>query len=202
MANLIWQLATKPEARDTRGRGVAPSPRRTRQERRHHVAARQGGHRHRRQQRDRQGDRARAGQGRSATSSSTTLCIRRRPKRWSEQIAALGDTAIGVEADVSKVADLQALIDTAVAKFGRLDIMVNNAGVETRTSVLDTTEDAVRPSAGDQPQERVLRHADRRQADDRSRAAADGSSTSLRCTRTGRCRATPPTACPRAACGC
>ena len=38
-------------------------------------------------------------------------------------------------------ADLQALVDAAVAKFGRLDIMVNNAGVETRTSVLDTTEE-------------------------------------------------------------
>ena len=33
------------------------------------------------------------------------------------------------------------LVDAAVAKFGRLDIMVNNAGVETRTSVLDTTEE-------------------------------------------------------------
>jgi glucose 1-dehydrogenase len=57
------------------------------------------------------------------------------------EIAALGDASIGVQADVSKVADLQALIDAAVAKFGRVDIMVNNAGVETRTSVLDTTED-------------------------------------------------------------
>jgi glucose 1-dehydrogenase len=57
------------------------------------------------------------------------------------EIAALGDTSIGVEADVSSVRELQTLIDTAVAKFGRLDIMVNNAGVETRTSVLDTTED-------------------------------------------------------------
>jgi glucose 1-dehydrogenase len=56
------------------------------------------------------------------------------------QVAALGDQAIGVEADVSKVADLQKLINAAVQKFGRLDVMVNNAGVETRTSVLDTTE--------------------------------------------------------------
>jgi glucose 1-dehydrogenase len=46
-----------------------------------------------------------------------------------------------VEADVSKVADLQMLVDTAVKTFGKLDIMVNNAGIESRTSVLDTTED-------------------------------------------------------------
>ena len=57
-----------------------------------------------------------------------------------KQVAALGDQAIGVEADVSKVADLQKLINAAVEKFGRVDIMVNNAGVETRTSVLNTTE--------------------------------------------------------------
>ena len=56
------------------------------------------------------------------------------------QIVALGDQAIGVEADVSKVADLQRLIDTTVKELGRVDIMVNNAGVETRTSILDTTE--------------------------------------------------------------
>ncbi len=57
------------------------------------------------------------------------------------QIATLGEQAIGVDADVSRVDQLQTLIDATVAKFGRVDIMVNNAGVETRTSVLDTTED-------------------------------------------------------------
>jgi glucose 1-dehydrogenase len=57
-----------------------------------------------------------------------------------KQIGASGGRAIGVKADVSKVAELQALVDAAVKAFGRLDIMVNNAGVETRTSLLDTTE--------------------------------------------------------------
>ena len=57
-----------------------------------------------------------------------------------QQVAALGDQAIGVEADVSKIADLQKLINAAVKKFGRLNIMINNAGVETRTSILDTTD--------------------------------------------------------------
>jgi len=57
-----------------------------------------------------------------------------------QQIAKLGGQSIGVEADVSKLADLQKLVDTAASRFGRLDVMVNNAGIETRTSVLDTTE--------------------------------------------------------------
>jgi glucose 1-dehydrogenase len=56
------------------------------------------------------------------------------------QVSALGDQSIGVAADVSKVDDLHKLIDSAVKAFGRVDVMVNNAGVESRTSILDTTE--------------------------------------------------------------
>jgi glucose 1-dehydrogenase len=33
------------------------------------------------------------------------------------------------------------MVDTAISAYGRLDIMVNNAGIETRTGILDTTED-------------------------------------------------------------
>ena len=91
----------------------------------------------------------------------------RRPRTSRSRSRRSGDVAIGVEADVSKVNDLQTLVDAAVKQFGRLDIMVNNAGVETRTSVLDTTEAAVREGARDQPEERVLRHAARGEADDR-----------------------------------
>jgi len=57
-----------------------------------------------------------------------------------QQVRDLGDRAIGVKADVSQVAELEFLLAATVKEFGRVDIMVNNAGVETRTSILDTTE--------------------------------------------------------------
>jgi len=64
-----------------------------------------------------------------------------RADELSKEVMDLGDQVLAVDADVSKVSDLQKLVDAAVKKFGRLDIMVNNAGIETRTSILDTTEE-------------------------------------------------------------
>src|SRR5215467_2630818 len=57
-----------------------------------------------------------------------------------QEIGRSGGQAIAVQGDVTQLADIQRLIDQAVQAFGRLDIMVNNASVETRTSLLDSTE--------------------------------------------------------------
>ena len=45
------------------------------------------------------------------------------------EIAATGAEIVGVQGDVSKRADAEKIIDEAVAKFGRVDVLCNNAGV-------------------------------------------------------------------------
>jgi glucose 1-dehydrogenase len=57
-----------------------------------------------------------------------------------QEVTAAGGKGQIAQGDVALVADLQRLVDASVASFGKLDVMVNNAGMETRTSILDTTE--------------------------------------------------------------
>jgi NAD(P)-dependent dehydrogenase (short-subunit alcohol dehydrogenase family) len=42
----------------------------------------------------------------------------------------LGDNAIGVQTDVSKAADVETMVETAMTTFGKLDVLFNNAGID------------------------------------------------------------------------
>ena len=42
---------------------------------------------------------------------------------------SLGDRCIALQVDVSRSADVKRLVEAAVARFGRLDVMFNNAGI-------------------------------------------------------------------------
>jgi len=52
-----------------------------------------------------------------------------RLNRIVKDISAAGGTAISVAADVTRRPEVEALVKGAVASFGRVDVMVNNAGV-------------------------------------------------------------------------
>lgn len=55
-------------------------------------------------------------------------------------IEAAGGTAVAVGADVTQQADVEALVGSAIEHFGRLDIVVNNAGIYQFAKIEDTTE--------------------------------------------------------------
>ena len=66
----------------------------------------------------------------------------------SENLAAIsrfGAPFAYVQADVSSVAGRQAIVDGALGQFGRIDVLVNNAGVapKVRMDILETTEESL-----------------------------------------------------------
>ncbi len=59
------------------------------------------------------------------------------PNQTEEAIRSAGGRTIAVEADVSNPQQVKNLIDSAVREFGKLDIVVNNAGIERKYAFVD-----------------------------------------------------------------
>lgn len=57
------------------------------------------------------------------------------------EIRALNPDALCIEADVRSSAQVSKMFETVIAAFGRLDLLVNNAGVQTWKPLLDVTEE-------------------------------------------------------------
>ncbi len=59
-------------------------------------------------------------------------------------LLALGDRLLDVRTDVSKETDCQQFIATAVERFGRIDVLINNAGISMRALFSDLDLDVIR----------------------------------------------------------
>ena len=54
-----------------------------------------------------------------------------------EQIRSLGRESLAVPCDVTDAASMEAVLRSAIAEFGKVDILVNSAGVTKRSATLD-----------------------------------------------------------------
>jgi NAD(P)-dependent dehydrogenase (short-subunit alcohol dehydrogenase family) len=71
----------------------------------------------------------------------------RRAERLADTVAAVEDVgrrALAVRTDVTRPEDCQALVDAAVAEFGAVDVLVNNAGVGTAVPATRETPEQFR----------------------------------------------------------
>jgi 3-oxoacyl-[acyl-carrier protein] reductase len=90
---------------------------------------------------------ASAGIGREAArqlveAGASVALSARRADRLDELVAELGaDRAVAVAGDVRLPADNRRLVDAALARFGRLDSLVANAGIGAYGGILDRTDE-------------------------------------------------------------
>jgi NAD(P)-dependent dehydrogenase (short-subunit alcohol dehydrogenase family) len=59
-----------------------------------------------------------------------------------ERIAAIGREAVTVQADIARTEQIRSMMREVVARFGRLDVLINNAAVTGWSDVFAVTEDA------------------------------------------------------------
>ena len=79
-------------------------------------------------------------------SARITLAARRQDKltQIAADVEALGGEALIVPTDVRKRDDIQRMIQTTLDRWGRIDVLINNAGVGNDTLLIDFNPDKLR----------------------------------------------------------
>jgi 3-oxoacyl-[acyl-carrier protein] reductase len=57
------------------------------------------------------------------------------------EVEAVKGKAFGITVDITSLESVQAMVDTVMDKFGRIDVLVNNAGISQKVTVEDMTLD-------------------------------------------------------------
>src|SRR5262249_47660256 len=79
-----------------------------------------------------------------AREGARVLCVDQTLPRAQETVALIrgeGGDAEALAGDVTRADDCRAMVEAAVARWGGLDVLHNNVGIESRKELLDTTED-------------------------------------------------------------
>ena len=62
-------------------------------------------------------------------------------KQDAEEVSALIKDSIIVQADVSIAEEVKVLVEKVIKEFGRIDVLINNAGIMKESLIVKTTED-------------------------------------------------------------
>ena len=79
-----------------------------------------------------------------ARQGARVLCVDQALARAEETVALIraeGGEAAALAADVTRADDCRAMVEAVVARWGGLDVLHNNVGLESRKDLLETTEE-------------------------------------------------------------
>ena len=62
-------------------------------------------------------------------------------EKTAEEITDMGGEALGLNCDVSKAEDVRTVVTQIIDKFGKIDILLNNAGLGMRSNAEEMTDD-------------------------------------------------------------
>lgn len=77
-----------------------------------------------------------------AEAGADIVSTARRPSaETGEKVKALGRKFLSIEADLSSTQPIAGIVDQTLAQFGKVDILINNAGIIRRNDSVDFTEE-------------------------------------------------------------